>query len=150
MKTGDVGEVLGQGAERSSPATGANPEATAKAFTDGWFRTGDVGELDAAGCLHARGRATELIISGGFNIYPREIEEVLLEQPGVREAAVVGAPDARRGEVPVAYVVTEPGVDLDGCATAAREPRVVQDAARRSSASTHCPGTRWASCRSTC
>ena len=73
-----------------------------------------MGELDAAGCLTLRGRATELIISGGFNIYPREIEEVLLEQPGVREAAVVGVPDARRGEVPVAYVVTDPGVDVDG------------------------------------
>jgi malonyl-CoA/methylmalonyl-CoA synthetase len=90
-----------------------DPGATARAFTDGWFRTGDLGVLDAAGCLTLRGRATELIISGGFNIYPREIEEVLLEQPGVREAAVVGAPDARRGEVPVAYVVTDDGVDVE-------------------------------------
>ena len=113
VKTGDVGEVWVKG-PTVSPGYWANPEATAKAFSDGWFMTGDVGELDAAGCLTLRGRATELIISGGFNIYPREIEEVLLEQPGVREAAVVGAPDARRGEVPVAYVVTEPGVDLDG------------------------------------
>ena len=113
VKTGDVGEVWVKG-PTVSPGYWANPEATAKAFTDGWFMTGDVGELDAAGCLTLRGRATELIISGGFNIYPREIEEVLLEQPGVREAAVIGAPDARRGEVPVAYVVTDPGVDLDG------------------------------------
>jgi malonyl-CoA/methylmalonyl-CoA synthetase len=113
VAAGDVGEVWVKG-PTVSPGYWANPEATAKAFTDGWFKTGDVGELDAAGCLTLRGRATELIISGGFNIYPREIEEVLLEQPGVREAAVVGAPDARRGEVPVAYVVAEPGVDLDG------------------------------------
>ena len=112
MTTGDVGEVWVKG-PTVSPGYWANPEATAKAFSDGWFMTGDVGELDADGCLTLRGRATELIISGGFNIYPREIEEVLLEQPGVREAAVVGAPDARRGEVPVAYVVTEPDVDLD-------------------------------------
>ena len=112
VAAGDVGEVWVKG-PTVSPGYWANPEATAKAFRDGWFTTGDVGELDAAGCLTLRGRATELIISGGFNIYPREIEEVLLEQPGVREAAVVGAPDARRGEVPVAYVVTEPGVDLD-------------------------------------
>jgi malonyl-CoA/methylmalonyl-CoA synthetase len=95
------------------PGYWANPEATARAFSDGWFKTGDLGELDATGCLTLRGRATELIISGGFNIYPREIEEVLLEQPGVREAAVIGAPDARRGEVPVAYVVTDDGVDVD-------------------------------------
>ena len=90
-----------------------NPEATTVAFRDGWFATGDLGEIDDDGCLTLRGRATELIISGGFNIYPREIEELLLEQDGVREAAVIGAPDERRGEVPVAYVVTEVGVDVD-------------------------------------
>ena len=90
-----------------------DPAATAAAFRDGWFATGDLGELDGSGCLTLRGRATELIISGGFNIYPREIEEVLLEQPGVREAAVVGAPDERRGEVPLAYVVADETVDLD-------------------------------------
>jgi malonyl-CoA/methylmalonyl-CoA synthetase len=91
-----------------------NAEATARAFSDGWFATGDVGHLDTKGCLTLRGRSTELIISGGFNIYPREIEEVLLELDGVREAAVIGAPDERRGEVPVAYVVTDDGVDVDG------------------------------------
>jgi malonyl-CoA/methylmalonyl-CoA synthetase len=112
VATGDVGEVWVKG-PTISPGYWAAPDATAKAFRNGWFLTGDIGELDTAGCLTLRGRATELIISGGFNIYPREIEEVLLEQAGVREAAVVGAPDARRGEVPVAYVVTEPGVDLD-------------------------------------
>ena len=90
-----------------------NEAATRAAFHDGWFATGDLGELDDTGCLTLRGRATELIISGGFNIYPREIEELLLEQEGVREAAVIGAPDERRGEVPVAYVVTESGVDVD-------------------------------------
>jgi malonyl-CoA/methylmalonyl-CoA synthetase len=90
-----------------------NADATARAHSDGWFRTGDLGEVDAAGCVTLRGRATELIISGGFNIYPREIEEVLLEMPGIREAAVVGAPDPRRGEVPMAFVVADPGVDCD-------------------------------------
>ena len=112
VAAGEVGEVWVKG-PTVFPGYWANPDATATAFADGWFRTGDVGGLDAAGCLTLRGRATELIISGGFNIYPREIEEVLLEQPGVREAAVVGAPDPRRGEVPVAYVVTEDGVDCE-------------------------------------
>ncbi|MEO5820834.1 MAG: AMP-binding protein [Vicinamibacteraceae bacterium] len=112
VATNEPGEVWVKG-PTVCPGYWANPEATARAFTDGWFKTGDLGELDPAGCLTLRGRATELIISGGFNIYPREIEELLLEQPGVREAAVVGTPDARRGEVPVAFVVTEPDVDLD-------------------------------------
>jgi malonyl-CoA/methylmalonyl-CoA synthetase len=111
--SGDVGEVLVKGPTVFS-GYWRNPEATAAAFRDGWFATGDLGQLDDIGCLTLRGRATELIISGGFNIYPREIEEVLLEQDGVREAAVVGTPDERRGEVPVAYVVADMDVDLEG------------------------------------
>jgi malonyl-CoA/methylmalonyl-CoA synthetase len=84
-----------------------NPAATAAAFRDGWFRTGDLPERSPDGYYTLRGRSTDLIISGGFNIYPREIEELLLEQPGVKEVAVVGAPDPRRGEVPVAYIVSD-------------------------------------------
>jgi malonyl-CoA/methylmalonyl-CoA synthetase len=84
-----------------------NPSATAAAFRDGWFRTGDLAERSPDGYYTLRGRSTDLIISGGFNIYPREIEELLLEQPGVKEVAVVGAPDPRRGEVPVAYIVSD-------------------------------------------
>jgi malonyl-CoA/methylmalonyl-CoA synthetase len=84
-----------------------NPAATAAAFRDGWFRTGDLAERSPDGYYTLRGRSTDLIISGGFNIYPREIEELLLEQPGVKEVAVVGAPDPRRGEVPVAYIVSD-------------------------------------------
>lgn len=90
-----------------------NLAATEAALRDGWFATGDLGSVDRAGRLTLHGRASDLIISGGFNIYPREIEELLLEQPGVREAAVVGAPDPRRGEVPVAFVVADAGVDLE-------------------------------------
>ncbi|MCX5763110.1 MAG: AMP-binding protein [Gemmatimonadetes bacterium] len=87
-----------------------NPEATAKAFRDGWFRTGDMAERSSDGYYTLRGRASDLIISGGFNLYPREIEEVLLDAAGVHEVAVVGAPDARRGEVPIAYIVAESSV----------------------------------------
>jgi malonyl-CoA/methylmalonyl-CoA synthetase len=84
------------------------PEATAAAFTpDGYFRTGDMATMSEDGYITLIGRKSDLIISGGFNIYPREIEELLLEQAGVREAAVVGVADEVRGEVPVAYLVGE-------------------------------------------
>ncbi|HEX6052192.1 MAG TPA: AMP-binding protein [Gemmatimonadaceae bacterium] len=109
---GEIGQVLVRGPNVFAEYW-RNPEATAAAFDGGWFRTGDLADRSADGYYTLRGRASDLIISGGFNIYPREIEELLLEQPGVREAAVVGAPDDRRGEVPVAYVVTEGPVDAD-------------------------------------
>ncbi len=95
------------------------PEATAAAWRDGWFRTGDLGVRAADGYITLQGRRSDLIISGGFNLYPREIEEAILEQPGVKEAAVVGAPDAVRGEVPVAYIVVDAAV-FDEAAAAAR------------------------------
>jgi malonyl-CoA/methylmalonyl-CoA synthetase len=72
---------------------------------DGWFRTGDLATRSDDGTFTLLGRKSDLIISGGFNIYPREIEDFLLEQPGIAEAAVVGVPDPLRGEVPVAYIV---------------------------------------------
>jgi malonyl-CoA/methylmalonyl-CoA synthetase len=82
------------------------PEATAAAFTDdGWFRTGDLGEFDDAGYLKIIGRSKELIISGGFNVYPREVEEWLLEFPGIVEVAVIGRPDPDWGEAVTAVVV---------------------------------------------
>ena len=80
-------------------------QATAEAFIDGYFKTGDMGILSEDGYFTLKGRKSDLIISGGFNIYPREIEEFLLEQSGVAEAAVVGIPHETRGEMPVAYVV---------------------------------------------
>ncbi|HTS31881.1 MAG TPA: AMP-binding protein [Bryobacteraceae bacterium] len=80
-------------------------DATRAAFVDGWFRTGDLAERAPDGYYTLSGRRSDLIISGGFNIYPREIEEFLQEQDEVAEAAVVGVPDPVRGEVPVAYVV---------------------------------------------
>jgi len=94
------------------------PDATAAAWSDGWFRTGDIGVRAADGYVTLQGRRSDLIISGGFNIYPREIEELILEQPGVREATVVGVPDPVRGEVPVAYVVVD-GAVFDEAATVA-------------------------------
>ena len=111
--TGTIGHVELRG---SNVCAGYwnNPDATIASFRDGWFRTGDLGERSADGYYTLRGRSSDLIISGGFNIYPREIEELLLEQPGIREVVVVGAPDARRGEVPVAYLVTDGPIDEAG------------------------------------
>jgi malonyl-CoA/methylmalonyl-CoA synthetase len=102
LEDGRTGELLVRGPAVFS-GYWRRPDATAAAFVDGWFRTGDLGERSADGYVTLRGRASELILCGGFNVYPREIEEVLLEQPGVREAAVLGVPDERRGERPVAY-----------------------------------------------
>ena len=84
-----------------------NPEANAKAFSDGWFHTGDVGHLDATGALFITGRASDMYISGGSNVYPREIEEALLLHPAIAEACVVGMPDATWGESGVAVLVAD-------------------------------------------
>jgi malonyl-CoA/methylmalonyl-CoA synthetase len=94
------------------------PEATAAAMTpDGYFKTGDMGSVSEDGYYTLSGRRSDLIISGGFNIYPREIEEFLQDLPGVEEAAVVGIPDRVRGELPVAFFVgdAEPGALEAAC-----------------------------------
>ncbi|HEY9094655.1 MAG TPA: AMP-binding protein [Hydrogenophaga sp.] len=108
LPAGEVGEVLIQG---DSVMSGywRNPEATAAAIRDGWLWTGDMGALDADGFLTLKDRSKDLIISGGSNIYPREVEEVLLTAPGVNEVAVIGAPDPEWGEIVVAFVVPQPG-----------------------------------------
>jgi malonyl-CoA/methylmalonyl-CoA synthetase len=88
-------------------------DATSASFVDGYFKTGDLATRSKDGYYTLCGRSGDLIISGGFNIYPRETEEFLQEQPEVAEAAVVGWPDAVRGEVPVAYVVLTEDIDLE-------------------------------------
>ncbi len=101
---GEIGELYIKGPNVFS-AYWKRPDATEAALVDGYFRTGDLGFMDNDGYYTLCGRKSDLIISGGFNIYPREIEEFLLEQDGVSEAAVVGIAHAVRGEVPVAYLV---------------------------------------------
>ncbi|WP_454644635.1 acyl-CoA synthetase [Bradyrhizobium liaoningense] len=88
------------------------PEATSAAFVDGWFASGDVGYLDEDGYLYICDRLKDMIISGGENIYPAEIESILLEHPNVVNAAVVGAPDEKWGETVVAAVVLRPGATM--------------------------------------
>jgi long-chain acyl-CoA synthetase len=111
LPLGEIGEVLVKG---DSVMSGywRNEQATASALHDGWLYTGDVGCLDGDGFLTLKDRSKDLIISGGSNIYPREVEEALLTAPGVAEAAVVGAPDPEWGEVVVAFVVPHGGAEV--------------------------------------
>ncbi len=88
-----------------------NPEANAKSFRNGWFRTGDLGHMDEQGFVYITGRASDMYISGGSNIYPREIEEKILTHPAIAEAAVLGVPDAVWGEIGVAVCVARSPVD---------------------------------------
>ncbi|MBW6424077.1 AMP-binding protein [Rhizobium sp. XQZ8] len=87
-----------------------NPEANEKSFRKGWFRTGDLGHMDNEGFLYITGRASDMYISGGSNVYPREIEEKLLTHPAISEVAVLGVPDPLWGEVGYAVCVAKPGV----------------------------------------
>ena len=89
-----------------------NPVATAEAMHDGWFSTGDLGYRDGDGFFFIVDRKKDLVIRGGFNVYPREIEEVLYGHPAIAEAAVIGKPDERLGEEVVAVVSVKPGMAL--------------------------------------
>jgi malonyl-CoA/methylmalonyl-CoA synthetase len=104
VRDGETGEIYLRG-PNVFPGYWRREDATSNAFTNGFFRTGDLATRSADGYYTLCGRKTDLIISGGFNIYPREIEEFLQTQPEIAEAAVIGVPDELRGEVPVAFVV---------------------------------------------
>ncbi|MEU8421511.1 long-chain fatty acid--CoA ligase [Micromonospora sp. NPDC048835] len=113
LPTGAVGQIEVNG-PNVFPGYHGLAQATAEAFTaDGWFRSGDLGHLDADGYLYISGRLKDMIISGGENIYPLEIEQLLTEIDGVTSAAVIGVPDERWGEVPWAIVTVRQGVSVD-------------------------------------
>jgi acyl-CoA synthetase (AMP-forming)/AMP-acid ligase II len=118
LPAGEVGEIVVRG-DVVMAGYWHQPEATAETLRGGWLHTGDVGVFDEDGYLSLRDRSKDLIISGGMNIYPREVEEALLRHPGVRAAAVVGRPDPEWGESIVAFVVAAdrdappPAADLD-------------------------------------
>lgn len=111
LAPGETGEICVCG-----PAVFAgyydNPEANAKAFRNGWFRTGDLGHVDEEGFLYITGRASDMYISGGSNVYPREIEEKILTHPAIAEVAVLGVPDRTWGEVGVAVCVRRTQADV--------------------------------------
>jgi long-chain acyl-CoA synthetase len=108
LPAGEVGEIVIRGHNVMKGYWG-KPEATAEAIPDGWFRTGDLATVDDDGYFHIVGRKKDLIIRGGYNVYPREIEEVLHEHPAVAEVAVIGIPHVELGEDVGAAVVLKPG-----------------------------------------
>ena len=111
LPTGEVGEIAAAGANITLGYLGM-PEATAECFQDGWLYTGDMGYLDPDGFLFVVERKKDLIIRGGFNVYPKDVEEVLYRHPAVAECAVVGVPDTLLGEQVCACVVLRPGVEV--------------------------------------
>ncbi|MGB0411006.1 MAG: AMP-binding protein [Pikeienuella sp.] len=115
LPVGEVGEIMVRGA-LVMKGYWRNEAATAKTIRDGWLLTGDVGSLDADGFLTMKDRSKDMIISGGTNIYPREVEEALLTHPSVHEVSVVGRPSAQWGEDVVAFVVLADGRPLDEAA----------------------------------
>lgn len=90
-----------------------DPEQTASTIVDGWLHTGDIGYLDGDGYLHITDRSTDMIITGGFNVYPSEIEQVIWSHPAVNDCAVIGVPDEEWGEAVKAIVELNAGADLD-------------------------------------
>jgi long-chain acyl-CoA synthetase len=111
VPTGEIGEIVIRG-HNVMRGYWNRPEATAAAIRDGWFHSGDMGRVDEDGFFYVVDRKKELIIRGGFNVYPREIEEVLYEHPAVLEAAVIGVPHAIHGEEVAAAVVLKAGSDF--------------------------------------
>jgi long-chain acyl-CoA synthetase len=109
--TGELGEICVKG-PNVMPGYYRMPEATAETIKDGWLHTGDIGRIDADGNIYVVERKKDLIIRGGLNIYPRDVEEVLFQHPSIAEAAVVGRPDKDYGEEVVAFVVKRPGATL--------------------------------------
>jgi malonyl-CoA/methylmalonyl-CoA synthetase len=125
-----VGEIRLRGPSVTQGYLG-RPEQTAEVLVQGWLHTGDLARTDADGYVHIVGRSKELIISGGFNVYPSEVEAALREAPGVGEAAVLGLPDADLGERVGAAVVARPGQLL--------EPELVLAHVRSRLAAYKCP-----------
>ena len=112
VAAGSIGELLIKG-PNITPGYWNKPEATASAFTDGWLHTGDAARQDDEGFVYIVDRWKDMYISGGENVYPAEVENVLFQLPEVADAAIIGVPSDRWGEVGMAIVVRKPGQDLD-------------------------------------
>jgi long-chain acyl-CoA synthetase len=112
LPVGQIGEVCVRGGNVML-GYWRKPEETAKVMRNGWLLTGDIGYRDAEGYFFITDRKKDMLLVNGINVYPREIEEILHQFPGVKEAAVIGKPDVRRGEQPIAYVVPNDGAMLE-------------------------------------
>jgi len=108
LPVGEAGEIVVRGPQVMKGYWN-KPAETAQVLRDGWLHTGDIARRDEAGYYYIVDRKKDLIIAGGFNIYPREVEEVLFEHPQIKEAAVVGVPDEYRGETVKAFIVLQDG-----------------------------------------
>jgi long-chain acyl-CoA synthetase len=108
LAAGETGEIRASGPQIMAGYRNL-PGETASVLRDGWLYTGDIGELDGHGYLFIRDRKKDMAIVGGYNVYPREIDEVLVAHPDVLEAAAIGMPDGYRGEIIRAFVVARPG-----------------------------------------
>lgn len=108
LPPGEVGEIVGRG-PILMPGYYKRPDLTAQSIIDGWLHTGDMGYMDEDGYLYLVDRKKDLIISGGVNVYPRDIEEIVVQHPAVQEAAVFGVPSEKWGEAPLAAVVLRQG-----------------------------------------
>jgi len=131
---GEMGEIVIKG-HNIMKGYYKKPEATAEAMRNGWFHTGDIGQFDEDGFLYITDRLKDMIIRGGFNVYPREIEEVMMTHPAVSLAAVLGVPDESHGEEVKAYVILKPGQAVDeeelidwckGCMAGYKYPRIIE------------------------
>lgn len=111
MSTNEPGEIIAKGPQIMSGYWN-NREETAKALKDGWLYTGDIGYLDRDGYLFILDRKKDMLLCSGFNVYPREIDEVLYTNPKILEACTIGVPDEKRGETVKAYVVVRPGMTM--------------------------------------
>ena len=111
-KPGEIGEICGK-SPVMMPGYYNRPDLTEKAIIDGWLHTGDLGYVDDEGFLFLVDRMKDMIISGGVNVFPKDIEEVIIRHPEISQVAVIGVPDDKWGEVPVAAVIPVPGADLD-------------------------------------
>jgi long-chain acyl-CoA synthetase len=112
LPTGEIGEICVR-APSVMKGYWHQPEETAKSFFEDWFRTGDLGNVDGDGYFYLVDRKKDMVIVNGMNVYPRVVEEVLYQHPGIREAAVIGVPHSSHGEVPEAWVVAEEGAELE-------------------------------------